>query len=217
LNEGKTKPPAKERLVITAPNFQTIELLCRGNAPYVQHKFSARTRGKMMATQQAGAKSKSKTTREPRDFEADYRAAMYVAEDGWYGIPAAAFRNAMISACRCAGYVMTKAKLALKVEADGTDADDGTPLVRITKGEPELWIAPARNDNGGTDLRARPRWDAWELLLRVTFDADMLGPEDIANLVMRAGLQVGVGEGRPDSKKSNGLSFGTWDIVQGAP
>ena len=35
------------------------------------------------------------------------------------------------------------------------------------------------------------------------------------NLMARAGAQVGVGEGRPDSKTSAGLGFGTWEIVTG--
>ena len=33
------------------------------------------------------------------------------------------------------------------------------------------------------------------------------------NLIARVGMQVGVGEGRPDSKQSAGLGFGLFDVV----
>jgi hypothetical protein len=169
-----------------------------------------------MEKQAAGSTARGKNTRAARDFEADYRGAMHVSTDGWAGIPAPAFRNAMISACRAAGFVMTRAKLAVFIEPDGFDADDGTPLVRIAAGEPEMHEGYARNETGVVDIRVRPMWrEGWRAQVRVTFDADMLGLVDVANLLARAGLQVGVGEGRPDSKKSAGVGWGTFRVVNG--
>jgi hypothetical protein len=40
----------------------------------------------------------------------------------------------------------------------------------------------------------------------------MFSLDDISNLLMRVGLQVGLGEGRPDSKKSAGMGWGTFEI-----
>ena len=117
-------------------------------------------------------------------------------------MPCSAFRNALISACRTAGFVMTRAKLALFVEADGYD-EDGTPLVYFTKGEPHKHIGYARNQTGVADIRSRPMWNpGWEATVRVRFDGDMFTPTDVANLMVRVGQQVGIGEGRPDSKQS---------------
>ena len=45
------------------------------------------------------------------------------------------------------------------------------------------------------------------------FDYDQFGYDDVSNLVLRAGIQVGVGEGRPDSKKSTGMGWGTFTIT----
>ncbi len=57
-------------------------------------------------------------------------------------------------------------------------------------------------------------WEpGWEAEIRVTFDSEMLSSTDIVNLLMRAGVQVGVGEGRNDSKKSCGMGFGSFDIM----
>ena len=168
----------------------------------------------MRETQEAGSTQKGKKHREPKNFEQCYEEAKHVSEDGWLGIAASSFRNGAISACRTVGYAMTLAKLAIFVEADGYDKGDGTPLVRLIKGEPQMWIAPTRNATGVMDLRARPMWrEGWQIRLRIRYDADMLTESDVVNLINRVGIQVGIGEGRPDSKKSAGIGLGLFKIV----
>lgn len=198
-------------LEIKAPRFEIIELRIEGTAPLVQHKFSAKARNQIIETQKAGSQAKGKKVREPKDFDAVYEGAKHTAVEGWCGIPAGAFRNAMISACRTVGYKMTHAKLAAFVLADGYEADDGTPLVRIF-GEPERHTTYARNDNGSVDIRVRPMWKTWHAIVKIRFDADMFSIQDVANLMMRVGMQVGIGEGRPDSKNSAGMGWGTFSI-----
>ena len=108
---------------------------------------------------------------------------------------------------------MTHAKLAFSVIEDGFDKVDGAPLVKITNGKAEQWVAPTRNATGVIDLRSRPMYREWGATLRIRYDAGMLTEADIANLIARVGLQVGIGEGRPDSKQSAGLGFGLFEIV----
>lgn len=204
----------KEELVkISVPNFAEAVIQIRGTSPYVQHAFSQKARLKMEEVQRAGARSRTRKTREARDFEADVEAAKHRSSDGWNGIPASSFRNALISACKIVGFFQTRAKLAIFVLADGIDAVDGTPLVKI-RGEPEIHRGYARNESGVADLRWRPMWREWGASVRLTWDADMLSSVDIANLMMRAGKQIGIGEGRPDSPNSNGLGWGTWEVLQ---
>ena len=209
--------PVKDRQVIIAPpKFEVATVKLIGIAPYVQHKFSQKARNQIMATQMAGQQAKKGKTREPKDFDVVYKAAMYVSRKGWHGIPASAFRNAMISACRTVGFKMTLAKLSLFTEADGFDAEDGTPLVRITKGEPHQHIAPARNANGSVDIRVRPMWnEGWEATLRVRWDAEQFSATDVINLLARVGQQIGIGEGRPDSRMSCGLGWGLFEVATG--
>lgn len=204
---------AKEVAIsIRAPNFQTAIFEIVGTAPFVQHKFSAKARQQIVETQMAGSQAKARKVREPKDFDAVYEGAMHRSREGWAGIPASAFRNAMISACRTVGYKMTHAKLAAFVEADGFDVDDGTPLIRIY-GEPKKHVTYARNDNGSVDIRIRPMWEDWRAVVRIRFDADMFSATDLANLMMRVGMQVGIGEGRPDSKNSAGMGWGMFSIA----
>src|SRR5206468_5831423 len=118
---------------------------------------------------------------------------------------------AMSSACKVCGFAMTRARLSVFVVQDGYDADDGTPLVRIY-GDPVANEMTVRNDNGGADIRWRPMWKEWTATVKVRWDADQFSEADVANLMMRAGMQVGIGEGRPDSPNSNGLGWGMWEL-----
>lgn len=202
----------KTSVTITPPNFQHAVLKIIGTAPYVQNKFSTKTRNELKEKHQAGSTAKKGKKREAKDFQRCYEEALHKAKEGWFGMPAPAFRNAMISACRIAGFAMTRAKLSIFVEADGFDFEDGTPLVRITKGEPRYSEMTVRNETGVVDIRPRPMWDEWEAILRIRYDADQFTLTDIVNLLHRAGIQVGIGEGRPDSKKSNGMGWGTFRV-----
>lgn len=203
---------AAQTVQITAPNMKIIQFKLTGTAPLVINRFSQKMQEQMEANQKAGSTTRSKRKRDPKDFDALYLGAQYISPDGWRGINAASFRNAAIDACRLVGFKMTHAKLGLFVEADGYDEIDGTPLVRIIDGDPEMWVAPARNATGVIDLRVRPKWRHWGVLLAVRFDADMFTREDVVNLFMRVGCQVGIGEGRPNSKSSAGLGFGLFSI-----
>lgn len=199
-----------EKLTIKAPNMRTRTFRITGSAPYMQHRFSKKA--ELMAAMEKGPTAKSKRVREARDFQRDFEEAQHVSLDGWRGIPAAAFRAALISACRLVGFQMTKAKLSVFVEADGRCAKDGTPLVRLVAGEPELCSMAVRNDNGSADVRARPLWHEWGADVRIRWDADQFTEGDVLNLLARVGLQVGIGEGRPDSKDSAGLGYGLFDV-----
>lgn len=210
---AKAGSDRETRVTIKPPNFQTAIFHIIGTSPYVQHKFAVKAREIMRAAQEAGSTSRSKRAKEAKDFEAAYQGAMYITDEGWSGIPAPAFRNGMISACRTVGYKMTLAKLSVFVEADGYDLDDGTPLVRILKGIPHSHEAMVRLPTGVADIRARPMWDpGWEADVRVTFDGDQFTIDDVTSLMMRVGMQVGVGEGRHDSKESAGVGWGTFRL-----
>jgi len=198
-------------VVIEAPKFEMADITIVGTAPYVQNKFSQKARDIMKAKQESGSRGKKGAAREGKDFQATYEAAKHVSREGWCGIPAPSFRNAMISACRIVGFKMTLAKLSVFVEADGFDADDGTPLVQI-KGEPRVHEALVRNQTGVADVRWRPMWEQWEATVRVRWDATQFSAQDVVNLLARAGSQVGIGEGRPDSKSSNGMGWGMFEV-----
>lgn len=203
---------------VSRPNMTTAEIEIVGVSAYVQHAFSEKQRKAMEDTQRQGQQAKGKRVRVPKDFNAIFEAAKHVSTEGWLGIPAPAFRNAMISACKLCGIVMTRAKLSVFVMADGIDKEDGTPLVRIygDKDNPHIHRASVRNESGVADIRWRPMWDAghWRAKVKVRWDLDQFSATDVINLMWRAGEQVGIGEGRADSPNSNGLGWGHFEVVQ---
>lgn len=204
-----------ERVAVSAPNFKVAEFVLRGTAPYMQARFGAKAQQAMAAKMKKGslATKEAKPKRAPRDFAADLQQAIHRSTEGWVGVPAPALRNACIDVCRLVGFTMKLAKMSVFIESDGFDAIDGTPLVRLLAGEPEQTEMMVRNATGVADIRVRPIWREWSLKVRVRFDADQFSFTDVANLLARAGQQVGIGEGRPFSKQSNGLGFGLFELA----
>src|SRR5215831_12525523 len=183
-----------ETIRITRPRIReaTVTIRNMAESPYVQHAFSEKQRKQMEETQRQGQQSRGRKVRQPKDFEAVYEAAKHHSDSGWIGIPAPAFRNAAISACRMCGLVMTRAKLSLFVLADGKDREDGTPLVRI-QGEPRILQSRVRNESGVADIRWRPCWDEWSAHVRVQWDEEQFSATDVFNLFVRSGWHVGIG------------------------
>jgi hypothetical protein len=216
----KTKPtaakiaPAKSEIStvqITAPKIHTAEFKIVGTAPYIQLRFSEKAINAMREKHEAGSQANKKKAKEARDFNQDFIQAQHRSDDEWNGIPAAAFRNGMISACRLVGFKMTLAKLSVFVLPDGFDKVDGVPLIKIN-GKPESHIMHARNATGVCDLRVRAKFWPWSAVVRIQYDADQFTATDAANLMTRVGTQVGIGEGRPDSKMSAGMGWGTFKL-----
>lgn len=201
-----------QQLVITAPTILRARFRLVGTAPLMTARFSKKA--EIMQAQAEGSRSRSKKDRKEKDWDQEWQAAAYKAPEGWYGVNASAFRNASISACRLVGFKMTVAKLSVFVQADGFDEEDSLPLVRVTKGEPKPSYMRVRNATGVIDIRARPLWaPGWEMQPVMQWDAAQFSLTDISNLIARVGLQVGIGEGRPDSRESAGLGYGLFDVA----
>jgi hypothetical protein len=214
----------KMGVTITAPNFKTVEIVIRGTAPYVQLAFGKKAREMMREKQAAGSTAGKGKKREAKDFDANFKEAQHRAPGGWCGIPASALRNALVDSCVVVGFHKTKAKKAVFIEADGFDAVEGTPLIRLyapgtgkklADAKPKHIEHPVRNASGVADIRVRAMFEEWQAKVRVRFDADMFTPADIANLMLRAGMQVGIGEGRADSPNSCGMGWGHFECVRG--
>ncbi len=205
---------ATQTVAIKAPAMQTAVFRIIGTAPYVSCKFSAKALNAMREKQEAGSTALGKKKREPKKFDELCEAAIHRSHDGWVGIPASAFRAAMISACRLVGFKMTLAKMSVFVEPDGFDKTEGTPLVKLIAGKHERVDHAVRNATGVIDIRTRPMWRKWEADVRVAFDSDQFTLADITNLLQRVGLQVGIGEGRPDSRASAGMGWGTFALQE---
>lgn len=206
----------RQPIVITAPSYVIYNFTVVGLTPYMQNAWSHKAIEQMKDAQRQGDKLKvGKKNRPPKDFDAAFRAAFHRSTEGWVGVPTDSFKAALVAACRAAGLVMTQMKQAiLNVEADGLDVVTGQGLVRLVEGgKPERNELPVRPQRGSTDIHPRPLWRKWGIKsLRIQVDAAMIDLTSLANLLMRAGQQVGIGEGRPGSPNSTGLGFGRFIV-----
>ena len=211
MKEQKT-----QEIHIAPPNMKTGEVWIKGTAPLVIHKFSHKAKMQIKAKQEAGSTATKNRKKDSKDFTECFNESRHISMDGWDGIPASAFRNACISACRLVGFKMTYAKMSLFICEDGWDKDEGTPLVKIISPEPPRMLESMVRIGGITktvDISVRPQWLEWGARLRFRYDADQFTARDVVNLIARAGMQCGICEGRPDSSNSTGMGWGTFDIT----
>jgi hypothetical protein len=197
---------------IKPPNIQTAIIGIKGTAPLVVHRFSHKAQQGMLDKMAAGPVAKKGKQREATDPNDTYNEARYQNKDGWDGFNASAIRHALISACRLVGFKMTIAKLSVFVVEDGWDKiEPQIPLIRIY-GKPRRLDMWARVETGQAYMTIRPCYDEWSAKVKIRFDADQFSIDDVTNLLARAGGQVGICEGRPDSKNSVGMGWGTFEI-----
>lgn len=199
-------------VTIKAPAFGIVTFDVIGEAPLVIHRFSAKIKAQMKAKMETGKAAQSKKNREARATDDLYEESRYRSVEGWDGFNASAIRAAMISACRLVGFKMTLAKLSVFVEKDGVDAvEPQIPLIRI-HGAPIKQEDMARVETGQPYVTVRAAYHNWTATIRIRFDMDQFTAQDVANLMQRVGMQVGIGEGRPDSKNSAGMGWGLFRI-----
>lgn len=197
---------------IKAPDLRTAVFRITGDAPLVVHRFSSKTKQQMAQKMEEGKSSGSKKNREAKNSDETFNEARYTSPEGWDGFHAAAIRNAMISACRLVSFKMTLAKMSVFVVADGYDkTEPQIPLIRII-GKAEKQSDMARVETGSPYVTYRARYFPWSAVVRIRFDHDQFSLEDVTNLLVRVGAQVGIQEGRPDSPNSCGMGWGTFTL-----
>lgn len=199
-------------VLISPPKFQEAIFHIVGTEVMVIRRFSTKTKKALGDKAIAGKTASSRKVREPQDPEAIYNEARYISDEGWDGFPCSAIRCAMINACRLVDYKMVLAKMSIFVVADGHDAKEPQiPLIRII-GDPILQEDVARVQTGQPYITVRPAYHNWSADIKIRWDADQFTLDDVTNLLARAGGQVGIMEGRPFSKDSAGLGWGTFEI-----
>jgi hypothetical protein len=210
------KKPVDIKITLSPPRFGMATFHAIGTVKLVIHRFSPETLASLdekKANKKTAAKS-GKSEDEPKKISRDvqYKRARYVSTEGWDGMSTRAWRAAMISLCRITGYAMTHARLCVFALPDGhTAPPESEDLVHI-HGKPEMHVCMARVSNGNPYNCVRAAYWPWEAKVRLRWDLDQFSLEDITNLFARVGAQGGVGEGRPDSKKSAGMGWGLFDL-----
>jgi hypothetical protein len=185
----------------------TITVDIQGLTPLIPHKWAEKSL-EMMRQKQFG--NTVRPARVPKNPEEEAHAATYWLDDGRPGMPAVAFKAAMVGACRnFEGLPMTQAKTLFFVEGEGVEQ-----LVPV-EGPLSMREDTPRNANGTVDLRYRNAIFPWRASIRVRFLASRIDATSVIALLDAAG-RGGVGDWRPAAPKSNTGSYGQWRVVDGA-
>ena len=180
---------------------QRITLRIVGTSPLVAHKWSEKAI-RMIQEKHAGKKTKNRDVREP---EAEYEAAMYKMPNGKHAIPGMALKRALISAAhKDIGIEKTLVRKAVFIPIH--DATGYLPMDKHSK--PFMRTDVMRVGVGATDLRYRPQYDEWSVVVSFEIDSSLLTPNDLINLINRAGFGIGILEGRPEV----GRDFGRFKV-----
>lgn len=181
---------------------ETLMVPVIGTAPLVMHRFSEKAKQQMLDSMQG-----RKTPKQPKDPQAEYEAAFYRFQDGGTGVPVIAFKAATVGAARFYGSGVTMTALKQFMFFRGEMGVDGQMLARI-EGEPKMREDVVRVGRGGADLRYRPEFADWKVVLELTYVTSALTRNSVLSLIDAGGLGVGVGEWRPER---DGY-FGTYQI-----
>lgn len=183
-----------------------LRINIEGKTPLIPHKWSEKAL-RLMREKQFG--NKVREAKPPKNPEEDAHQSCYWFAEGVPGMPATAFKAAIVDATRFfEGVTAVMARQLFYVVGDGPDQ-----LVRID-GKPEIFEGTPRNSGGTVDLRYRMRIFPWKATLVVSWVQGQIDPESVLALVDAAG-RGGVGDWRPSSPKSKTGTFGTWRVVLG--
>lgn len=213
LRPSKAERTEKD-ILIRPPRFGFASIAIKGDI-LVVHRASKKLKDTLTQKMETGKAAQSKKNREPQNTDDLFNEARYISPENWDGFNASGVRKAMISACRLVNFKMTLAKLSLFVEPDGWDKlEPQIPLIRIRDCEPIKQMDMAKVETGQPYITVRPAYHHWRAVIKLRWDEDQFTASDIVNLLARAGAQVGICEGRPDSKESSGMGWGLFELDQ---
>ena len=184
-----------------------VEIVFRiiGTSPLIQHRWDEKMLQQMRNTHD-GIKVKAGRG-EKRDREGEFRRAAYVCENGKFGVPSGAIKKCILNAAhKDIGVERTLARSAIRVIA----TDVANNLVEMECDDPIMREDVVRVGQGGTDLRYRPEFRNWSIVVTCHIDKETVTTEAVLNLINRAGFGVGLQEWRPEK----GGEYGCFEIDQ---
>jgi hypothetical protein len=203
----------KQETVVELLRIDVAEFDVRvvGTSPLIVHRFSEKARKQIEDKQQKRAKQ----AKEARDPHEEYLASLYVfpgdvagVEGARYGVPAVWFKLAMVGACRYAdGLTMTAARGAFHVLGESPESGG---LVLLHYSDLRMRPDAVTIGMGSRDMRYRGEFSNWWVRLKIRYNASVVSPDQLINLLNASGFGCGIGERRPQQKCSD--QFGMFAV-----
>lgn len=197
---AKKKDDAKQVVNIRPIQRMRVKLRIAGTSPMIQHAWDEKAK-EMMRAKHGGKKTK---TREIRNPEEEGKAAAYRTKKSKYGIALTALKSSIIGAAhKDLGIEKTLVRKSLFI-----CCDDPNNVIEMKCSEPVIQEDNVRVGQGSADLRYRPYFYEWSVVVTFEIDAELLKVDDLVALVDRAGFGVGIGDWRPEK----GGEFGRFKV-----
>ena len=192
---------AKKETVVGIQPVQIgrMEVPILGLTPLICHRNTAKLPG--------DPDYDTRSKKDPRTPEERMHDACYLApgtnwEDQQFVFPGVGIKKALVSAGgRFSSYDMTYLRGVVSVDREWLSIQSEEP--------PEKLSVPVRLTLTAMERRHRPIWRNWKMVLPIRFLANHISANDVFNLIELAGLTIGIGDWRPESK--NG-TYGTFQI-----
>jgi hypothetical protein len=190
-------------IAIQELDVRVLQLTLVGDTPLIVNRFTEKV---MKEIEDGITGAGSKATRLPKDVMAHVEAAKYKTQDGRDGIPAAGIKNAMLSACRSTNKAVRQTQLVQAIHVVGD-------ILPIRGSKPYLRTDSGRNPTTRKGcVIHRPCYDTWEVDVSIRYNASVISPSLIVNLLNLAGFGVGLCEWRPEKRGT----FGTFHVLDKA-
>lgn len=203
---------------------RTIEVKIVSKSPLIVHAWSEKA-VRMMLDKQMGVSSAGRQKKNPVE---DFKGSLYyLPNKAGFGIPAPAFKAAMVGAANDVDMVMTEVRRAIHVSSyyvpiiadplpEELWSEDDREYAKQIKFEHSFGCSMRRDmvrlDSGVADVRFRGSWPVWKCALQIEYNEAVVSAEQVVNLVNAAGYGSGVCEWRPSSPKNRSGEFGRFEV-----
>jgi len=204
-----------DRIVIAPLNMMQMRIPIRSTSGLLYNRFREDAIAAMRSKAETGVKVRTAT----RNLDKECLGTLHVigarpstiaeSKSATYGFPASGFKGSLMEAAKDAGVHSTIIGRCLFVEGDHHN------LVKITpdgaRGAFEHVWTTQRPKSAG--VSSRYLLDEWSAVLTIRFDADRISQEALLQLVIRAGVFIGIASWRLWNGHTCG-SFGGWEVIQ---
>lgn len=176
-------------------DIQDIEVRIVGDSPLVTRAWAEKAKEQMRGSQQ----KLGRQAKEAKDPEQEFLSGMHLTLKGEPGFPAVGIKLSAVRGGKSLGLKMTDLRSAFHVIGD---------ILPIEADEPRMREDMVKVGMGVADMRYRPEFDPWSIVLPIRFNARAISAEQIVAMLDAGGFGVGIGEWRPE----RGGSFGMYHV-----
>lgn len=181
----------------------TMNVAIVGTSPLIMHKFSVEAQDEMLAKQ--NKQTKARTARIPVKDEVE--RCIHRNGDGGVCFPAGGFYNGM----REVAPYFSDLDKKLVSGAIKVFNHDGDPFITIDYKKMDVRKDVVVLSSGVPDIRHRPAFQDWSCKLQIQYNASLVSPQQIIQLINYSGFHRGIGDWRPGSPKKPG-GFGMYKV-----